>query len=260
MTRLLLPVATLWWREVIRFCRQRSRLVGAFVQPLVFWLLLGGGLSASFRPPGAPEGTGYGEYAYPGILAMVLLFTAIFATISVVEDRQRGFLQGVLAAPVPRGSIVLGQALGCTTLGLLQGLILLPLAPLVGIPLTLAAALQTVGAMLLVAFGLTSLSLVLAWQLDSTQGFHALMNLLLLPMWLLSGAFFPAAGAPAWLLWAMWLNPLTYGLAAIRRCLYLGDPGGAGAVPGLGLSLAVAAVFGGLAFGAAVAVALRKRV
>jgi ABC-2 type transport system permease protein len=190
---------------------------------------------------------------------MVLLFTAIFATISVVEDRQRGFLQGVLAAPVPRPCILLGQALGCTTLGVLQGLILLPLAPLVGIPLTVTSALLTAGVMILVAFGLTSLSLVLAWRLDSTQGFHAIMNLLLLPMWLLSGAFFPAAGAPVWLRWAIHINPLTYGLAAIRHCLYLANPAAAGSIPGLGLSLGVAVAFGALAFAAAVAVAVRRQ-
>ena len=259
MSTFLLPVATLWLREMVRFFRQRSRVVGALVQPLVFWLLLGGGLQGSFHPPGAPAGVGYGEYAYPGILAMVLLFTAIFATISVVEDRQRGFLQGVLAAPVPRPSIVLGQALGCTTLGVMQGVILLPLALLVGIPLTPAAALQAIGVMILVAFGLTSLSLVIAWRLDSTQGFHAIMNLVLLPMWLLSGAFFPTTGAPVWLLWAMQVNPLTYGLAAIRRSLYLGNPAGAGPVPALGPSLAVVLVFAGLAFAAAVAMAMRKR-
>ena len=118
MTHFFLPVMTLWWREVIRFVRQRSRLVGAFAQPLVFWLLLGGGFSASFRPPGAPQGTGYLEYLYPGTIILVLLFTAIFATIAVIEDRKAGFLQGVLVAPVPRMSIVLGQALGGTTLAM----------------------------------------------------------------------------------------------------------------------------------------------
>src|SRR5438046_341125 len=112
----MLAVATLWRREVIRFVRQRSRLVGALAQPLVFWLLLGGGLSPSFRPPGAPAGASYLAYLYPGILALVLLFTAIFATISTVEDRHSGFLQGVLVAPVSRTAIVVGQALGGTTL------------------------------------------------------------------------------------------------------------------------------------------------
>src|SRR6058998_2655446 len=105
----MLAIATLWRREVIRFVRQRSRLLGALAQPLVFWLLLGGGLSPSFRPPGAPAGASYLAYLYPGILALVLLFTAIFATISTVEDRHSGFLQGVLVAPVSRTAIVLAR-------------------------------------------------------------------------------------------------------------------------------------------------------
>src|SRR5437773_8386416 len=112
LMRVLLPVYTLWRREVVRFLRQRSRVSGAFAQPLVFWLLLGGGLNASFQPAGAPPGTNYVEYFYPGTIALVLLFTAIFATISTVEDRREGFLQGVLVAPIPRWTIVLGQALG----------------------------------------------------------------------------------------------------------------------------------------------------
>ena len=251
----LLAAYALARREVVRFLRQRNRVFGALAQPVLFWAIFGAGLSPSFRT----GSVGYSEYFFPGVIVMILLFTAIFATISIIDDRNTGFLQGVLVAPVPRQSIVLGQALGCTTLGVVQGVILLPLAPLVGIPLTAAAAVQVVGVMVLVAFGLTSLSLVIAWRLDSTQGFHAIMNLLLLPMWLLSGAFFPATGAPIWLLWAMQVNPLTYGLAAIRRCLYLGNPAGAGAVPALGPSLAVVLVFGGLAFAAAVHAAMRKR-
>ena len=207
MKGFVLPVMTLCWREVVRFCRQRSRLTGAFVQPLVFWLLLGGGLRASFRPPGAPSGTSYVEYVYPGIIAMVLLFTAIFATISVIEDRRMGFLQGVLVSPVSRSSIVLGQALGGTTLALLQGIIFLLLAPAAGVPLTVASVLWMVLVMFLVAFGLTSLGLVIAWRLESTQGFHAVMNLILLPMWVLSGAFFPATGVPGWLGWTMRAEP-----------------------------------------------------
>src|SRR2546427_11676463 len=117
----MLAVAALWHREVVRFGRQRSRLLGALVQPLVFWALLGGGLSPSFRPPGAPVGASYLAYLYPGILALVLLFTAIFATISTVEDRHSGFLQGVLVAPVSRTAIVVGQALGGTTPAVGQG-------------------------------------------------------------------------------------------------------------------------------------------
>src|SRR5215470_19107641 len=120
-----LQAGTLWLREITRFRRQRSRVIGSFLQPLVFWLLLGAGLKASFRPAGMPSGMNYFQYLYPGFIVLVLLFTAIFATISTVEDRHEGFLQGVLVAPISRPMIVLGQALGGTTLALVQGIIFL---------------------------------------------------------------------------------------------------------------------------------------
>jgi ABC-2 type transport system permease protein len=240
---LLLPVWTLWQREVVRFLRQRSRWMSALVQPLLFWLLLGTGLRASFQPAGAPRGTAYMEYFYPGIVALVILFTAIFATISIVEDRHQGFLQGVLVAPVPRSSIVLGQAFGGTTLALLEGALYLILAPFIGIPLSPAAVLASLAAMALLAFEMNGLGLIIAWQMESTQGFHVVMNLILMPLWLLSGAFFPASGAPPWLGWVMRLNPLTYGMAVLRRSLYLGDPAAAGELPPLLLSLAVTGLF-----------------
>jgi ABC-2 type transport system permease protein len=252
-------IAALWWREIIRFVRQRSRLVGAFAQPLLFWVLLGGGFSASFRPPGTPEDLGAMAYFYPGIIGLVLLFTAIFSTIAVVEDRKSGFLQGVLVSPLSRGGIVLGQALGGTTLAVLQGVLFLALAPLVGIPLSLGSFVAVTGVITAIAFALTSLGLVIAWRMESTQGFHAIMNLILMPIWLLSGAFFPAAGAAGWLGWLMQLNPLTYGMAALRRCLYFGAPAAVGPVPGLATSLVVTAVFCGVAFAGATAVARRSR-
>ncbi len=254
----MLAVLTLWQREIVRFVRQRSRVIGALVQPIVFWILLGGGLSGSFRPPGTPAGTGYLEYFFPGTIALVLLFTAIFATIAVVEDRRSGFLQGVLVAPVARRSIVLGQALGATTLAVVQGLMFLALAPLAGVPLTLARVLATGGTMAVVAFGLTNLGLVIAWRMESTQGFHAIMNLVLLPIWFLSGAFFPTTGAPVWLQWAMRLDPLTYGLTALRTCLYLGSAGTTAAASGLATALVLSALFGLATFAGAVLVAERS--
>ena len=220
MQSILLPITTIWWREIIRFYRQRSRLFSAIAQPLVFWLLIGSGLSASFRPAGAVNGPDYIAYFYPGIVVLVLLFTAIFATISVVNDRREGFLQSILVAPVPRWRVVMAQALGGTTLALLQGLLLLLLAPTVGIQFGATSILLSIGVMALLAFGLTNLGLLIAWRMDSTQGFHAIMNLLLIPIWLLSGAFFPSTGVPGWLAWTMKLNPLTYGLAAFRHSLY----------------------------------------
>ncbi|HKY34095.1 MAG TPA: ABC transporter permease [Candidatus Polarisedimenticolia bacterium] len=237
--------ATLARREVVRFARQRSRVVGALGQPLLFWLLLGGGLKASFRPAGGapgPDGD-YMRYFHPGIIALTLLFTAIFSTISVVEDRKGGFLQGVLAAPVPRWSIVAGQAAGGSLLAVLQGAFLLMLAPAVGVPLTAAGAAAALGVMAVIALTFTGMGLMLAWRLDSTQGFHAIMNLALLPMWLLSGAFFPAAGAPSWLAWIMAVNPMTYGMAALRRAMLLGgDPSAGEALPALGPSLGILAL------------------
>ncbi len=221
MQKILLPITTIWWREIIRFYRQRSRLFSAIAQPLVFWILIGSGLSASFQPSGSVNGLSYIEYFYPGIVVLVLLFTSIFATISVVNDRREGFLQGILVAPVPRWRIVLAQALGGTTLAFLQGVLLLILAPMAGIQFGAASLVFTLSVMALLAFGLTNLGLLIAWRMDSTQGFHAIMNLLLIPIWLLSGAFFPSAGVPGWLAWIMKFNPLTYGLAAFRHSLYL---------------------------------------
>jgi len=257
MTRVVLPILTLWWREMLRFARQRSRWTGALLQPLVFWLLLGSGFSASFQPPGAPAGVGYGEYLYPGIIAMVILFTAIFSTIAVVEDRREGFLQGVLVAPIGRTTIVLGQALGGTTLALLQGLLFLVLAPVVGIPLTAASVARVAGVSALVAFGLVNLGLLIAWRLDSTQGFHSVMNLILLPMWFLSGALFPVAGAPVLLEWAMKVNPLTYGVAGLRQSLYW-TSATAGALPPFSVSIFASLGFAVVMFAAASLAAARK--
>jgi ABC-2 type transport system permease protein len=253
----LAPVYALWWREIVRFARQRSRLIGAFAQPLVFWILLGGGFSASFRPAGAPEDVGALQYFYPGIIGLVLLFTAIFSTIAVVEDRRSGFLQGVMVAPVPRASVVLGQALGGTTLAVLQGGLLLAFAPLVGIPLSPRSVAAVILVLVGVGFALTCLGLAIAWRMESTQGFHAIMNLILMPIWLLSGAFFPAAGAAGWLGWIMRLNPLTYGMAALRRALYVEAPAAIGQVPPMPLSVLVTVVFCIVAFGVATAVARR---
>jgi ABC-2 type transport system permease protein len=258
MCRAMLTVFTLWWREITRFRRQRSRLFGALGQPLLFWLLLGSGFRASFRPPGMPAGVNYMEYFYPGILALVMLFTAIFATISVVEDRREGFLQGVLVAPVSRVSIVLGQALGGTTLALIQGVLLLLLAPFVGIPLSVWTVVAVIVVLFCLGFSLTNLGLIIAWRMQSTQGFHAIMNVILIPIWLLSGAFFPATGVPVWLAWIMLLNPLTYGMAALRRCLYLTQTAVAGNLPSLALTLSVTVLFGALSTVVAIYTASRS--
>lgn len=255
---------TLWQRELVRFVRQPSRVAGAAGSPLLFWILIGSGLSGSFRLPGAPAaGISYLEYFFPGTLVLVVLFAAIFSTISVIEDRNQGFLQGVLAAPVPRAAIAGGKVLGGATLAWLQGAAFLLLAPLSGIQLTWASGLAAAAVLAGLAFSLTAIGFACAWKVDSVQGFHAVMNLLLVPMWLLSGSFFPLTGAPVWLEALMRANPLTYGVALLRYAFYgaaQAPEAWRGGLPGPALSLAVTLAVAVLAFAAAVRVIRGGRV
>lgn len=214
-----LAAGTLAKRELVRFYRERSRVVGAIVPPLVFWFLIGSGLGNSFRAAGAPQGMNYLQYFFPGTVALVVLFTSIFSTISVIEDRREGFMQSVLVAPIPRGSLVAGKLLGASLLGFLQGFLFLLIGPSVGLTMKPLALLFALGILFLISLGLTGLGFAIAWKLDSTQGFHAVMNLFLIPMWMLSGALFPSTGAPMWLKFLIKLNPLTYGIAALQQSL-----------------------------------------
>jgi ABC-2 type transport system permease protein len=220
----LLPAFTLWWREIVRFYRQRSRVVGVIASPLLFWLVIGSGFGTSFRSGSAPGQQHYLDYFYPGALIMIVLFTSIFAMMSLIEDRKEGFLLSVMVAPVPRSAIVLGKVLGGTTLAAIQGLIFLAFAPFVGVHMGLVDFLLVVFVVFLVSFALTSLGFAIAWPMDSTQAFHAIINLFLIPLWLLSGALFPLSGASGWLRLVMRLNPLTYGVEALRGLLYPESP------------------------------------
>ena len=215
----LLAALTLCRREMVRFYRQRSRIIGVIGSPLVFWFLIGSGLGSSFRHTDAAS---YLEYFFPGTLVLTVLFTAIFSTMSIIEDRHEGFLQSVVVAPVSRLSVALGKILGGTILSLLQATILLVLTPFIGIHLNIISLSLIMFILFVVSFGLTGLGFLIAWRMDSTQGFHAIMNLFLIPLWLLSGSLFPASGAAGWLRYIMIVNPLTYGIAALRHGLYLG--------------------------------------
>jgi len=241
-----LAVWSLWRRDVVRFVRQRGRVVSAFGTPIVFWLLIGGGLHESFAvgdTAGGARSMNYLEYFFPGTMVLIVLFTAIFSTISVIEDRREGFLQAVVAAPVPRSAIAVGKILGSSTLAFGQAMLFLALAIPTGLSLSVTSVAAVAGALLLVSFGLSGLGLLIAWPMDSTQGFHAIMNLALVPMWLLSGALFPASGAKSWIAWIMAINPLTYGLATVRRAMYPDGGGALDALPGMSLSLGVTVAF-----------------
>jgi len=251
----VLPAFTLWWREVVRFYRQKARVAGVILSPLLFWVVIGSGFGTSFR---SGEGAGqqhYLDYFFPGALVMIILFTSIFTMMSVIEDRNEGFLLSVLVAPVPRSAIVLGKVLGGTTLAAVQGLIFLIFAPLVGIHLTLGAFGLVVFTVFLVSFALTALGFAIAWPMDSTQSFHAIINLFLIPLWLLSGALFPLSGASGWMRDLMYLNPLTYGVEALRTLMYPDAP----RAFTLSASILTLLLFTMFMFGLAFALANRKK-
>lgn len=220
MRKAFLGAATLWQREIVRFYRQPSRIAGALASPFVFWVLIGSGIGRSFQSQDLSAQKGYLGYFFPGTLLLTLFFTSVFSTISLIEDRKEGFLQAVLIAPVSRFSLVLGKILGGATLAWIQAGLFLSFSPLLGIHLNPAQWAELLSILFLNAFLMTSLGFLLAWQFQSIQGFHAVMNLLLMPMWILSGALFPPEGASGWIQWIMKVNPLTYGLAALRDALY----------------------------------------
>jgi len=248
-----LAAATLCQREWVRFVRQRNRVVGAIGQPIIFWLLFGAGLGPTFRLAGDEAArVSYREYFFPGSLILILLFTAIFATISIIEDRREGFLQSVLVAPIPLWSMVLGKVLGGSLIAMVEGLVFLALGLTLGIHFTPMMICEIVALLFVISLALTSLGFVIAWRMDSTQGFHAIMSLFLMPMWLLSGAFFPPPPltlSAGWIQWGLSLvmqaNPLTYGVAGLRRLLYLNVPDStlAAGTPSLAICWAVTIVF-----------------
>jgi len=255
-----LAVSALASREWTRMLRQRGRLIGVLAQSVVLLILLGGGLYESFRHPIARSALNYPQFLLPGVILLVMLFAAIFSTIGIIEDRTSGFLQGVTIAPIPAWALVLGHALGGGTLAVAQAAIMLPVAPILGLHSSALGLLGAIGVMLWLALTMTSLGIAMGWRMRSVQSYHTMMNLLLLPMWLLSGSIFPSAGAARWMQTVMAINPLTYGDAALRRMLYLGQPELQGSLPGLTLSIAVIAGFGLLSFGlAVVAVGGRNR-
>lgn len=245
-------VMALWHREIVRFLRDRPRLTGSLLQPVVFWVLFSGALHGSYKPGGMD----YGQYFFVGTLAMITLFTAIFATITVIEDRKEGFLQGVLVSPVPRAAIALGKILGGASLGLGLAVVFLLLAPLAGVSLSLDSVAMGLGVLALLAVAVTGLGFSLAWVMDSTAGYHGIMMLFLMPMLLLSGAFFPMESAHPLMSWVRFVNPMTYGVGALRHA-FQGEVAG---VPSFTICLLGTAVFALVTFALGTFVVNRRSV
>lgn len=213
-------IAALVGRDLRRFFRQRSRILGSLAQPLILWGALGAGFGKSFQPPGLS--VDYLTYFYPGVIVLTLLFSAIFATMSLIEDRHHGFLQAVLAAPSSRAALAVGKIAGGALVALFQVAVLLALAPLAGFSFSTLGPgswALVAGVLVLAAFAFTALGFVVAWWIDSTQGYHAIMSVVLIPLWMLSGAMYPPGGGSALMQSLMRFDPVTYVVAGLRRGL-----------------------------------------
>ena len=208
----------LWRREVLRYWREKSRIISSLILPLLWLLVFGSGL----RGVQISGGLTYQTYIFPGILGMTLLFTSVFSGVSVIWDREFGFLKEIMVAPVSRPSIVIGKALGSGTSALIQGTILLPLSFLVGVHLSPLSFVILLPTMVLISIGLVSVGLLMASLMTSMEGFNFIMSLVIMPMFFTSGALFPLTSAPAWLRDFSYINPLTYGVDVLRWAAFGG--------------------------------------
>jgi len=221
LERFLVGTYIIWLRDVKRFWRDTMRRIGAFVQPLIYLFLLGTGLQSAFRVFGAGE-TKYVTFMYPGILAMTVLFTSMFSSISIIWDREFGFLKEMTVAPIPRSSIAMGKILGGATTAVLQGIVFLVFMPLAGIPYGLYRVFMALLVMSVLSLALTSLGVLIAARMRSMEGFPIVMNFILMPMFFLSGAMFPLQGLPGWMDFLTKVNPMSYGVDAMRNVVLRG--------------------------------------
>jgi daunorubicin resistance ABC transporter membrane protein len=245
-----------WRRELIRFRRDRLRAITSLIQPLLFLLVLGTGLS-SLASHSMPSGVNFKTFIYPGVLAMSVMFTAIFSAASIVWDREFGFLREMLVAPVSRSAIVVGKILGGATIATLQGIIMLALAGLADVPYNPVLLLTLAAELFLLAFTLTAFGVMMAARITQFQAFMALTQMLVLPLFFLSGALYPLHGLPTWLSILTRIDPLTYVVGPMRHAVFTHlnlsaeamhalSPGitWAGWVVPIGLSLGIVAVMG----------------
>ena len=216
LSRNLRAMLMVWRRDIIRLFRMPTRLISGVAQPILFLFVLGAGLENAIGDRGA-AGVDYQQYLFPGILAMSVLTSSLFSAIAIVWDREFGFMREMLVAPVSRWSLVFGKALGGGSVSVMQGVVLLVTAPIVGISFTVSSFFQMLGLLLLLAFALTSFGIVIASRMQRMESFQMVMALVMQPMLFLSGAIFPLHSLPTWLGVITRLNPATYGVDAIRR-------------------------------------------
>jgi len=232
----------IWYRDLLRWWRDRQRIIPSLFQPILYLFVFGvglssalGGVSGGVAGRGAPAGVDYTTFMYPGVLAMSVLFTAVFSSMSIVWDREFGFLKEIQVAPIPRSAVAIGKALGGSSVAIVQSSVLLILAPLVGVQVSPGMILATLGLMFLLAFGLAALGVAIASRMHTMEGFQVVMNFAVMPLLFLSGAFFPLQGLPTWLAVLTHLDPVAYAVDAMRRVVL----GSAGVPPEMLASLAI---------------------
>lgn len=236
-------IYSIWLRDIIRFRRDTSRIITSLAQPALFLFVFGNGLARGLDIEGGVGSqldTPYLAFIYPGIIGMSLLFTSVFSAVSIVWDREFGFLKEVMVAPISRSSVAIGKAFGGSSVAIIQALIILVLAPLVGVKLSFLVVLAVIPVMLLISFSITCMGIAMAARMRSMEGFQMIMNFLVMPLFVLSGAMFPIERLPGWLHFLTRVDPLTYGVDALRF-LMLG-PGSAQF--SLAFSVSVLAAFG----------------
>ncbi len=213
----LRTVGMVWEREAIRFFRTKARVLSSFIQPILFLFVLGYGMSGLV---GTTAGFDFKKFLFPGIVAMTVMSTAMSSAISIVWDREFGFLREMLVAPVSRMSLVSGKTLGGASIATVQGTVMLVLAPAIGVRLTWLLVLEVIGLELLMAVTMTTFGVLVASHIRRMEGFSVVMQLLLFPMLFLSGALFPLGGLPGWLTVLTRVNPLTYAVAPLRGVVF----------------------------------------
>ena len=241
-------VYTIWYRDILRFWRDKMRLIGAIFLPLLFLFVFGSGLSS--RMAMLSPGVNFAQFIFPGIIGMTVLMSSFMAGVSVVWDREFGFLKEVLVAPINRASVAAGKTLGAATVALIQGTVILLFAPLIGVSLSPWTVLALLPLMFLLATAMGSFGVLLATRIRTIEAFQAVMQMLLFPMIFLSGVFFPLQGVPAWMSILTKINPATYGIAPIRQVILGASPGSPFGITLLGHTMSlwnnvsVLAVFG----------------
>ena len=221
----LRAIYIIWYREVLRWWRNRSRIVGSFGMPILFLFIFGSGLSpamGSLTQGIASEGTGidFVMFIFPGIIGMNVLMSSMMSGISIVWDREFGFLKEILVAPINRTAVAIGKTLGGSTVGMIQGMLLLVLAPLIGVSISAEMVVKLVPLLFLISFSITSLGVLIGARMKSTEGFQVIMQFILMPMIFVSGALFPMRNLPAWMNFLVKVNPVTYAIDPLRKIIF----------------------------------------